>query len=76
MPALWDGGGAVRLLRRDRERRVLLIERARPGADISELEDDEATAVAIEVGLRLWRPARQRFRWIGDHVGIDVSALD
>jgi len=53
-----------------------LIERARPGADISELEDDEATAVAIEVGLRLWRPARQRFRWIGDHAGIDASALD
>ena len=33
--ALWDGDGAVRLLRRDRERRALLIERARPGSDIS-----------------------------------------
>ena len=66
--ALWDGDGAVRLLRRDRERRVLLLERARPGTDISELADDEATAVAVEVGLRLWRPARQPFRWIGDHV--------
>ena len=66
--ALWDGDGAVRLLRRDRERRVLLMERARPGTDISELADDEATAVAVEVGLRLWRPARQPFRWIGDHV--------
>ena len=29
--ALWGGDGAVRLLRRDRERRALLIERARPG---------------------------------------------
>ena len=66
--ALWDGDGAVRLLRRDRERRVLLMERARPGTDISELADDEATAVAIDVGLRLWRPARRSFRWIGDHV--------
>ena len=66
--ALWDGDGAVRLLRRDRERRVLLMERARPGTDISELADDEATAVAVEVGLRLWRPARRPFRWIGDHV--------
>ena len=66
--ALWAGDGAVRLLRRDRERRVLLMERARPGTDISELADDEATAVAVEVGLRLWRPARQPFRWIGDHV--------
>lgn len=66
--ALWSGDGAVRLLRRDRERRVLLIERAWPGTDISGLADDEATAVAIDVGLRLWRPARRPFRWIGDHV--------
>ena len=29
--ALWDGDGAVRLLRRDRDRRALLLERARPG---------------------------------------------
>jgi len=31
---LWGGDGAVRLLRRDRGRRALLIERARPGDDI------------------------------------------
>lgn len=66
--AVWAGNGAVSLLRRDRERRVLLLERARPGTDISELADDEATAMAIEVGLRLWRPAGRPFRWIGDHV--------
>ena len=48
--ALWDGDGAVRLLRRDRERRALLLERARPGTDISELPEDEATAIAVEVG--------------------------
>jgi streptomycin 6-kinase len=66
--AIWDGEGAVRLLRRDRERRVLLIQRARPGTDISGLPDEEATAVAVEVGLRLWRPAGEPFRWIGDHV--------
>ena len=65
---LWDGDGAVRLLRRDRERRALLIERARPGTDISELRDDEATAIAVALGLRLWRPAGEPFRWIGDHV--------
>ena len=66
--ALWDGDGAVRLLRRDRERRALLLERAEPGTDISQLPEDEATAVAIEVGMRLWRPAAEPFRWIGDHV--------
>ena len=66
--ALWDGDGAVRLLRRDRERRVLLIERARPGEDIGELPEDEATAIAAAVGRRLWQPAAAPFRWIGDHV--------
>ena len=66
--ALWDGDGAVRLLRRDRERRALLLERAQPGTDISQLPDDQATAIAIEIGTRLWRPAAEPFRWIGDHV--------
>ena len=28
----------------------------------------EATAIAVETGLRLWRPAGEPFRWIGDHV--------
>jgi streptomycin 6-kinase len=65
---LWNGEGAVRLLRHDRERRVLLMERARPGTDISELPEDEATAIAVDVGRQLWRPAREPFRWIGDHV--------
>jgi streptomycin 6-kinase len=66
--ALWDGVGAVRLLRRDRGRRALLLERARPGTDISSLPEDEATTIAVEVGALLWRPAAEPFRWIGDHV--------
>jgi streptomycin 6-kinase len=65
---LWNGDGAVRLLRRDRARRALLLERALPGTDISQLPEDEATAIAVDVGLRLWRPAGEPFRWIGDHV--------
>ena len=65
---LWAGDGAVRLLRRDRMRRALLVERARPGDDIAGLPDDEATAIAVEVGRRLWRPAAAPFRWIGDWV--------
>ncbi len=65
---LWDGDGAVRLLRRDRERRALLLERARPGTDVSALPEDEATAIAVAVGSRLWQPAAKPFRWIGDHV--------
>ena len=62
--AHWGGDGAVRLLRR--EGRALLLERARPGTDLSGLADPEATAIAVEVGLRLWRPAGEPFRWVGD----------
>ncbi len=65
---LWSGNGAPHLIRRRRERRAMLIERACPGTDLSELREDDATAIALEVGLRLWRPAREPFRWIGDHV--------
>ena len=65
---LWAGDGAVRLLRRDVGRRALLAERAKPGTDISALPDDEATAIAVALGRRLWRPAGAPFRWIGDHV--------
>jgi streptomycin 6-kinase len=65
---LWAGDGAVRLLRRDPSRRALLAERADPGTDISGLPDDDATAIAVELGQRLWRPAGAPFRWIGDHV--------
>jgi streptomycin 6-kinase len=57
---LWDGNGSVRLLRRSR--RALLEERALPGDDISGLDDEEATAVALEVATRLWRPATRPFR--------------
>ena len=64
----WGGDGAVRLFRHDPKRRVLLMERARPGMDISVLAEDEATAIAVDVGRRLWKPAAAPFRWIGDHV--------
>ena len=65
---LWAGDGAIRLLWSDRERRALLLERARPGTDISTLPEDEATAIAVAAGRLLWRPAAEPFRWIGDWV--------
>lgn len=55
--AFWNGRGAVRLLKRDRARRALLIERCVPGHDASALDDREAMGVALEVGSELWRPA-------------------
>jgi streptomycin 6-kinase len=75
---LWAGDGAVRLLRRDRGRRALLLERLRPGADASVLREEEATAVAVSVGLRLWRPAAAPFRPIADHVPrwLDAAAAE
>lgn len=63
---LWHGDGAVRLLRR--EGRALLLERAVPGSDISDLDQEAALEVAVELGRKLWRPAAGPFRWIGDHV--------
>ncbi len=67
---LWDGDGAVRLLRHDPERRALLLERLVPGTEASAIAEDEATAVAIAVGRRIWRrppeghPFRSIERWV------------
>jgi streptomycin 6-kinase len=63
---LWDGDGAVRLLRRSG--RALLEERAEPGDDLSALPDDEATAIAVDIASRLWRRAGSPFRPVAPEV--------
>jgi streptomycin 6-kinase len=63
---LWNGDGAVRLL--GRRGSALLLERALPGGDLSALDEDAALEVALDLGRRLWQPARDPFRWVGDHV--------
>ncbi|MGH7763877.1 MAG: aminoglycoside phosphotransferase family protein [Candidatus Dormibacteraceae bacterium] len=63
---LWDGDGAVRLLRRSGS--ALLEERAMPGDDLSALPDDEATAIAVDLSSRLWRRARPPFRPVAPEV--------
>ena len=69
---LWAGDGAVRLLRRDCARRALLIERARPGGDLAQLSEADATEAAVAVAGRLWTrgqsPDMSLFRSIHDHV--------
>ena len=65
---LWAGNGAVRLHRADRTRRALLEERALPGDDISDLPEEEATAVAVDIATRLWRRAGPPFRPVADEV--------
>jgi len=78
---VWDGNGAVRLL--DELGRALLLERAQPGTDLSELSEPEATTIAVELAARLWVPARAPFRdvypevrrWIGnDHAALELLA--
>jgi len=63
---LWGGDGAVRLLRRSG--RVILEERAMPGDDLSALSDEKATAIAVDLALRLWRPATSPFRPVAPEV--------
>ncbi len=69
---LWAGVGAVRLLRRDRRRRALLLERARPGDDLSAVGEDDATEIAVGLAGRLWKrgqtPGLSPFRSVHDHV--------
>jgi streptomycin 6-kinase len=57
---LWDGDGAVRAFRRSG--RAVLEERAVPGDDLSLCHDDDATAIAVALVQRLWRPATAPFR--------------
>jgi streptomycin 6-kinase len=63
---LWNGDGAVRLLRRSG--RALLMERAVPGDDVSMRPDDEATAIAVDVASRLWRRVGSPFRPVAPEV--------
>jgi streptomycin 6-kinase len=63
---LWNGNGAVRLLRRSG--RALLEERVVPGDDLSTLPDAEATAIAVDIASRLWRRAGSPFRPAASYV--------
>jgi len=73
---LWNGDGAIRLLRRSG--RALLEERAEPGDDLSTVPEDEATAIAVEVASRLWRPAGAPFRPVAPEVSrwLDRAELE
>jgi len=53
---LYAGGAAVELLDADARRGMLLLERARPGSKLSEVDDDEqATVIAARTARELWR---------------------
>jgi streptomycin 6-kinase len=79
----FGGVGAVRLLAADVDGGALLLERAEPGellATLQARDDDAATRVAAEVGIRLHGPptgpfrtvedwARAAFGWLRDRYG-------
>lgn len=57
---LFNGDGAVQLLDCDEANGLLLLERLQPGTMLSTLEDDEeATHIAVDVMLKIRRPAPQ-----------------
>jgi streptomycin 6-kinase len=58
--ALWAGDGAVRL--KARLGRALQLERALPGTDLAAVPEAQATATAVDLAGRLWRPAQEPFR--------------
>jgi streptomycin 6-kinase len=65
---LWGGKGAVRVLRRDVARHAMLLERAQPGTDIRDLDDGDATAIAVDIATRLWLPGCAPFRPVGPEI--------
>ena len=75
----WDGDGAIRLLRRDDERRAMLLERCDPGTFLSSVGRERALDVLIGLLPRLWKSA-DGFHTLADEVerwiehGLDASA--
>ena len=63
---LWDGEGAVRLLRRSDDGCALVLERCEPGCPLSTLEPASALDVMIALLPRLWVPAGEPFRTLAD----------
>jgi len=54
----FDGRGAVCLLEADEDRAMFLLERLQPGNMLTTVNDDnQATHIAADVMLNLWRPA-------------------
>jgi streptomycin 6-kinase len=55
---IYDGRGMIRLIDADGDLGAMVLERLRPGAMLSTLDDDaQATSLAAQVMRQLWRPA-------------------
>ena len=55
---LFDGRGVCRMLRLDRDRGAMLLEKCEPGSPLTTMQDDdEAMSIAADVLRLMWRPA-------------------
>lgn len=72
---LWNGNGAVKLLRRSADGYVLLLERCEPGVPLSTLEPDAALDVMITLLPRLWVSAGEPFHTLTDEAAWWASYL-
>lgn len=73
--ALWAGHGAVRLLDRDPDAGAMLLERCRPGTDLSAVPAPEAVDVVAGILPRSWLPAGEPFRPLADEASWWASYL-
>ena len=73
---LWDGDGAVRLLRHDHEAHALLLERCVPGTPLSAVGQDEALEVFVQLLPRLWKPAGAPFRTLAAEAAWWADSLE
>jgi streptomycin 6-kinase len=72
---LWNGDGAVRLLKRNEAGTALLLERCEPGAFLATLDLDAALDVAAGLLPRLWIPAGSPFRPLAEEAEWWAEAL-
>jgi len=71
----WAGNGTVRLLRADPRRGALLLERAHPGHDLSQVPVREACEVVAGLYPRLHRPAIPQLARLSEHAGRWTTTL-
>ena len=73
--AVWDGDGAVRLLRHSPERWTMLIERCEPGTLLASAEPGTALRVLIELLPHLWKTTDAPFHTLADEAAWWVDDL-
>ena len=71
----WAGNGTVRLLRADPRRWAMLLERAEPGHDLSQVPVREACEIVAALFSRLHRPAIPQLTRLSEHAARWTTSL-